>query len=93
MAYFIGNTLFFLCYLVAFAGLGANLPGDAICPSCSVDTGKQLSGAGIYVSHFDKGQTPPVNAFRSLTMHDKDGFFVVNSINPLHHWRPVQYEI
>ena len=31
--------------------------------------------------HFDKGQMPPVNGFWSLTMYDKDYFFVPNPLN------------
>jgi hypothetical protein len=50
--------------LVALAGLGANLPADAIYPAAFVDSdGKPLDGASKYVLHFDKGQTPPAEAF------------------------------
>lgn len=50
--------------VVALIGLGANLPADAIYPNAFVDgDGKPLSGAHRYVVHFDKGQTPPANAF------------------------------
>ena len=31
--------------------------------------------------HFEKGQTPPVDGFWSLTMYDKDYFFVDNPLN------------
>ena len=31
--------------------------------------------------HFPKGQLPPVNGFWSLTMYDKDYFFVANPLN------------
>ncbi len=68
--------------LVALVGLGANLPQDAVYPSAFVDgDGKPLSGANRYVIHFDKGATPPVNAFWSVTMYDADSFFVANPIN------------
>ena len=31
--------------------------------------------------HFDKGQTPPANAFWSITMYDAQYFFVANPLN------------
>jgi hypothetical protein len=68
--------------LVAFLGLGANLPEDAIYPTSAVDgDGNPYNGANKYVMHFDKGQTPPVNAFWSLTMYSAEGYFVANPIN------------
>jgi hypothetical protein len=49
--------------------LGANLPDDAIYPtSLGDETGKPLDGAHKYTLHFDKGQTPPVSAFWSITV-------------------------
>ncbi len=63
-------------------GLGANLPDDAIYPSASADAGGQpLDGHKPYRLHFDNGQLPPVNAFWSLTMYDKDGYFVPNALH------------
>lgn len=68
--------------LIALGGLGANLPEDAVYPTAFIDgEGKSLSGANKYVLHFDKGQTPPTNAFWSITMYDKDGFQVPNPIS------------
>jgi hypothetical protein len=62
-------------------GLGANLPADAVYPGASVDAaGRPLEGDRPYVLHFDKGALPPVNAFWSLTMYDKDGYFVDNPL-------------
>lgn len=67
---------------IALAGLGANRPEDAIYPGVMIDgDGKPLSGANRYVLHFAKGQTPPVDAFWSLTMYDGNGFPVENPIN------------
>ncbi|PZF70860.1 DUF1254 domain-containing protein [Taibaiella soli] len=67
---------------IAVLGLGANLPQDAIYPSCSFDAdGNKLDGANNYVIHFDKGKTPPANAFWSLTMYDPAGYMTANPIN------------
>ncbi|TDW44287.1 hypothetical protein EV144_10936 [Flavobacterium sp. 270] len=66
----------------AYFGLGANLREDAIYPSCFFDNeGKKLNGANKYVLHFEKGKTPPANAFWSLTMYDPEGYFISNNIN------------
>ena len=63
-------------------GLGANRPQDAVYPTSEVDgDGKPYSGANKYVMHFDKGETPPVNAFWSITMYDGAYFFVPNALN------------
>jgi hypothetical protein len=62
-------------------GLGANLPEDAVYPSASADaSGEPLVGNKPYLLHFDKNDVPPVNAFWSLTMYDKDGFLVENPL-------------
>lgn len=67
---------------VAAIGLGANLPQDAIYPATHVDNeGKPLNGQNRYVIHFDKGQTPPVKGFWSLTMYNDQYFFVANPLN------------
>jgi hypothetical protein len=63
-------------------GLGANRPQDAVYPSSQVDAeGKPYSGANKYVVRFPKGQTPPVDAFWSITMYNADYFFVANPLN------------
>ena len=68
--------------IVTQLGLGANLPEDAIYPlNLADDTGKPLDGASNYVLHFDKGQTPPVNAFWSVTLYDPQGFQVANPLS------------
>jgi hypothetical protein len=78
---------------VALFGLGANQLVDAIYPQLLTDSnGKPLTGAGNYVLHFDKAKLPPVDAFWSLTLYDKDGFPVPNSLNRanLSSWMPLK---
>jgi hypothetical protein len=80
--------------IVAQVGLGANLPEDAIYPINLGDkTGAPLAGANDYIIHFDKGDTPPVNAFWSLTLYDREGFPVANSLNrfAVSSWMPFKY--
>ncbi len=80
--------------IVAQLGLGANLPEDAIYPlNLADETGKPLDGANKYTIHFDKGATPPVNAFWSLTLYDIEGFQVANSLNrfAVSSWMPFKY--
>ena len=80
--------------IVAQLGLGANLPEDAIYPlNLADETGKPLDGESKYTIHFDKGATPPVNAFWSLTLYDSDGFQVANSLNrfAVSSWMPFKY--
>jgi hypothetical protein len=68
--------------LITAIGLGANRPQDAVYPTSEVDTeGKPYSGANNYVVHFPKGQTPPANAFWSITMYNGEYFFVDNPLN------------
>ena len=43
--------------------------------------GKPLTGANNYIIHFKPGQTPPVNAFWSITMYNNKSLFVDNPIN------------
>ncbi len=69
---------------IAQAGLGANLDADALYGYTQTDaTGKPLSGANNYVLRFAPGQTPPVNAFWSVTMYGPDHMLVDN---PLHRY-------
>ena len=68
--------------MIAQQGLGANLPEDAIYPlNLFDDTGKPLDGTNKYTIHFDKGATPPVNVFWSITLYDAEGFQVGNVLN------------
>ena len=80
--------------IVAQLGLGANVPEDAIYPlNLADETGKPLDGESKYMIHFDKGGTPPVNAFWSLTLYDSAGFQVANSLNrfAVSSWMPFRY--
>jgi hypothetical protein len=80
--------------MVTQLGLGANLPEDAIYPlNLAAESGKPLDGASRYTIHFDKGATPPVNAFWSITLYDQDGFQVGNVLNrfAVSSWMPFQY--
>ncbi len=81
--------------IVAQLGLGANLPEDAIYPlNLADETGKPLDGGSNYVLHFDKGATPPANAFWSVTLYDAHGYQVANSLNrfALSSWMPFKIE-
>jgi hypothetical protein len=67
---------------VAYGGLGANVPQDAIYPTAFEDSeGRPFSSDHAYVVHFEPGQTPPVNAFWSLTMYDDRQLFAANPID------------
>jgi hypothetical protein len=68
--------------LITWYGLGANRPQDAIYPTAEgPDLLKKFHGSHKYVLHFRKGEMPPAHAFWSITMYDKDYFFVPNAIN------------
>jgi hypothetical protein len=80
--------------IVTQLGLGANLPEDAIYPvNLADDAGKPLDGANKYTLHFDKGNTPPADAFWSVTLYDAEGFQVANPINrfAVSSWMPLKY--
>lgn len=67
--------------VVAFIGLGANLPEDAFYLRATTDTdGQPLNGANRYEITFPKGQLPPVGAFWSITVYSDKQFFVPNPI-------------
>jgi hypothetical protein len=64
--------------MITWFGLGANRLQDAVYPTSEgPDLLKKYDGAHKYV----KGAMPPVNGFWSLTMYDKDYFFVPNVLN------------
>lgn len=60
--------------LIAAISWPAYLPQDTIYPSAKVDAmGQPLNGDNKYTVTFKKGETPPVNAFWSITMYFDDG--------------------
>jgi hypothetical protein len=81
--------------IVTQLGLGANLPADAIYPINLFDSMHQpLDGAhNKYTIHFDKGMSPPADAFWSITLYDTDGFQVANGLNrfAVSNWMPFKY--
>ncbi|WP_019203731.1 DUF1254 domain-containing protein [Tsukamurella sp. 1534] len=67
---------------VAFAGLGALPPQEAVYPRVNVDSeGRALSGAHRYRLHFAADALPPARAFWSLTMYGEHQFLVTNPID------------
>lgn len=67
---------------IAFIGLGANLPEDAVYPSTSRDSeGNPIDGKNNYVLHFEKDELPPVIAFWSLTAYNSEDFLIGNPID------------
>ena len=67
--------------IVALIGLGANLPEDAVYPlSFSDRDGKPMTGANKYALRFAENDFPPVDAFWSITLYDKDGFPTANAL-------------
>ena len=80
--------------IVAQLGLGANLPEDAIYPiNLGDESGRPLEGSNKYTLHFEKGNTPPVNAFWSVTLYDAEGFQVPNALNrfAISSWMPLRH--
>ncbi len=68
--------------MITWYGLGANRIQDAVYPTSEgPELIKKYNGANKYVARFNKGELPPANAFWSITMYDKDYFFVPNPIN------------
>jgi hypothetical protein len=70
--------------LIAYIGVGGNLPEDAFYPIARFDgDGKPLNGADRYIMHFTAANLPPINprGFWSLTTYDNEYFLVPNSIN------------
>ena len=79
--------------LITWIAFGANLAADAVYPTSYVDIdGNTLNGSNRYALHFEEGNTPPVNAFWSVTMYGPDSFFVDNALNryAVSSWMPLQ---
>ncbi|MGK9236793.1 DUF1254 domain-containing protein [Inquilinus limosus] len=79
--------------IVAQLGLGANLPEDAIYPlNLADESGRPLDGSYKYTITFEKDSAPPVNAFWSITLYDREGFQVTNSLDrfAISSWMPLR---
>ncbi len=62
---------------VAMIGLGANRAEDAIYPNTDTDAqGRPLSGDHTYRIRFKPDETPPAEAFWSITAYDAEGFLL-----------------
>lgn len=67
---------------VAQIGLGANPPEDAVYPIAVADSaGQPIVGEKDYLLHFDADALPPVGAFWSVTMYDKDSYQAANVLD------------
>jgi hypothetical protein len=64
-------------------GPGWNRPKDAVYPLSQEDAdGNEYDGAKhSYIMRLEKGGMPPVDGFWSMTLYDKDLFFVTNAID------------
>lgn len=68
--------------LVAETALGANRRRETMYPVADSDRrGRKLSGRHSYVISFRRGQLPPVRAFWSMTLYNRDLFLVSNPID------------
>lgn len=67
---------------VAMFSLGADVKEDAVYANAKLDADDQpFVGHHRYVLHFEKGQTPPVKGFWSLTLYNNEQFLVKNPLN------------
>jgi hypothetical protein len=68
----------------ALTELGAGTPEETMFPGTNEDSaGRTLDGQFNYALHFDKGETPPVEAFWSLTIYRLPSFALV----PNNQWK------
>lgn len=76
-----GTDYVLRAYMAAYF-IWPNVAEEALYPMASVDgEGRPLSGAHRYVLHFARGETPPVNAFWSVTMFNAKRELVENPIH------------
>jgi hypothetical protein len=67
---------------MAYLGLGANIPDDAVYLRAMTDGSNViLNGANQYTIHFSSGNIPQVNGFWSVTLYNNDGYLTENSID------------
>ena len=67
---------------VAWGGLGANLPEDAVYPTTYIDDREQqLNGARSYRITFQPGEWPPADGFWSITLYNNANYLVENLIH------------
>ncbi|SLJ99701.1 MULTISPECIES: DUF1254 domain-containing protein [unclassified Paenibacillus] len=75
-----GNQ-FLLRAVVAYSGLGANVPEEELYARAFTDqNGEKLHGTQRYVLHFNKNDLPQVTGFWSLTLYGSDFYLVENAI-------------
>jgi hypothetical protein len=75
------GTNYMVRALTARYFLGILPSEDAVYLSAVRDSaGDSFQGSKRYTMHFDKGATPPVKAFWSLTLYDDQGYFAANAI-------------
>lgn len=68
--------------MIAKWGLGANPAEESIYPNLQVDSdGRTLHGLNRYLLRFTPEEMPPVDAFWSLSVYDRQGFHVANEID------------
>ena len=76
------GTNYLLRASIGMCCIGSNLPEDAIYVLAYVDSnGEPLHGDNKYLIHFPAEQTPPVNAFWSITAYGSNELFIENPID------------
>ncbi|MEU0227255.1 DUF1254 domain-containing protein [Streptomyces sp. NPDC006284] len=72
---------FLLRARVAYQGIGAVHPREALYVTCRADAaGRPLRGDRRYVLRFPPGRLPPVDAFWSITAYGADQYLIPNSV-------------